>query len=306
MSGNSLDGVLVLDKPGDMTSRLALNIVYARLRQRTAMGHAGTLDPMATGVLVACLGRTTRLIECIQDLPKIYEAEITFGASSTTDDAEGDITPNPPIDPPTESVFRALLGQFTGTIMQRPPNFSAVKIGGRRAHNMARSGMELKLAPRAVRIDSIELTSWQWPVARLVVHCGKGTYIRSLARDLGEAMGTGGYISQLRRLAVGPFTVDKAIARDDWEQDKLRAALLGREAAVAALPRIVLPVADADTLCQGRPQPSAEPLPERVDHAIFDTTGRLRAVGHFSDGYIRPTKVFHAHDSVSPRPEPAE
>lgn len=88
MSGNSLDGVLVLDKPGDMTSRLALNIVYARLRQRTAMGHAGTLDPMATGVLVACLGRTTRLIECIQDLPKIYEAEITFGASSTTDDAE--------------------------------------------------------------------------------------------------------------------------------------------------------------------------------------------------------------------------
>jgi tRNA pseudouridine55 synthase len=166
--------------------------------------------------------------------------------------------------------------------------------------------MELKLAPRAVRIDSIELTSWQWPVARLVVHCGKGTYIRSLARDLGEAMGTGGYISQLRRLAVGPFTVDKAIARDDWEQDKLRAALLGREAAVAALPRIVLQVADADTLCQGRPQPSAEPLPERVDHAIFDTTGRLRAVGHFSDGYIRPTKVFHAHDSVSPRPEPAE
>ena len=162
MSGNSLDGVLVLDKPGDMTSRLALNIVYARLRQRTAMGHAGTLDPMATGVLVACLGRTTRLIECIQDLPKIYEAEITFGASSTTDDAEGDITPTPPIDPPAESVFRALLGQFTGTIMQRPPNFSAVKIGGRRAHNMARSGMDLKLAPRAVRIDSIELTSWQW------------------------------------------------------------------------------------------------------------------------------------------------
>ena len=214
MSGNSLDGVLVLDKPGDMTSRLALNIVYARLRQRTAMGHAGTLDPMATGVLVACLGRTTRLIECIQDLPKIYEAEITFGASSTTDDAEGDITPTPPIDPPAESVFRALLGQFTGTIMQRPPNFSAVKIGGRRAHNMARSGMELKLAPRAVRIDSIELTSWQWPVARLVVHCGKGTYVRSIARELGQALGTGGHCTMIRRTAVGTFTIDRAVSMD--------------------------------------------------------------------------------------------
>lgn len=299
--GEPLDGVLVLDKPGGMTSRLALNIVFARLKTRSPLGHAGTLDPMATGVLVACLGRTTRLIECIQELPKTYAAEIRFGATSTTDDADGELSPAPNIDPPSEAVFRAHLDRFTGVIFQKPPRFSAVKIAGRRAHKIARAGIEPDLAPRQVHIRAIELESFEWPLARVRVDCGKGTYIRSLARDLGEALGTGGYIAALRRLAVGPFTVDGAIGRDDWEQEKLRAALQGRESAVAALPRIELPVAVADSMCHGRPQPAHPDWPVRVDHAVFDSTGRMRAVAHVSDGMLRPTKVFHALDSVSQR-----
>ena len=300
--GESLDGVLVLDKPGGMTSRLALNIVFARLKTRTPLGHAGTLDPMATGVLVACLGRTTRLIECIQELPKTYAAEIRFGFTSTTDDADGELSPAAEVETPSETAFRALLDRFTGSILQRPPRFSAVKIAGRRAHKIARSGVEPDLAPRPVHIRAIEVESFEWPMARIKVHCGKGTYIRSLARDVGEALGTGGYIAALRRLAVGPYTVEGAIGRDNWEQDKLRAALQGRESAVAALPRIELPVAVADSLCHGRPQQAQPDWPARVDHAVFDSTGRMRAVAHVSDGMLRPTKVFHAPDSVSQRP----
>lgn len=300
--GEALDGVLVLDKPGGMTSRLALNIVYARLKTRSPLGHAGTLDPMATGVLVACLGRTTRLVECVQELPKTYAAEIRFGATSNTDDAEGEISQAAPIDPPSESALRELLDRFTGTIAQKPPRYSAVRVAGRRAHKIARAGLEPELAPRLVRIASIALLSYCWPLLRIRVDCGKGTYIRSLARDMGEALGTGGYITELRREAIGPFTLERAVPRDNWEQDQLRAALQGRETAVAALPRIDLPIPVADSLCHGRPQPACPDWPTRVQHAIFDTTGRMRAVAQVSDGMLRPSKVFHAPDSVSQRP----
>lgn len=304
--GEALDGVLVLDKPGGMTSRLALNIVFARLKSRSPLGHAGTLDPMATGVLVACLGRTTRLVECIQELPKTYAAEIRFGFTSTTDDADGEVSPAAEIPPPEESEFVGRLGRFTGVIAQRPPRFSAVRVAGRRAHKIARAGAEPELSPRQVKVESITLLEYRWPIARIRVVCGKGTYIRSLARDIGESLGTGGYITALRRESIGPFNLETALPRDEWEREKLRAAIRGREVAVAALPRIELPLPVADSLCHGRPQEARPEWPALIDMAVFDSTGRMRAVANVSEGMLRPQKVFHSADSASQRRAGAE
>jgi len=175
-----IDGILVLDKPRGLTSRDALNKAWKWLPRGTRIGHSGTLDPMATGVLLACVGRATRLVEFLHELPKTYRADILFGARSTTDDADGDITPAPlPSDPGTEA-FTALLTRFTGDILQVPSTISAVKVAGQRAYHLARKGREPELPPRPVRIDRIQLLHLDWPRATIRVDCGKGTYIRAI------------------------------------------------------------------------------------------------------------------------------
>jgi len=178
------------------------------------VGHAGALDPLATGVLVVCLGRATKLVERIMTLPKRYEAEVDLSAFSTTDDAEGEKTPVEvgERDRPTlERIERVIADGFTGEIRQVPPAFSALKIGGRPAYRLARSaGGAPEMGARVVRIDSIAVTGYAWPLLTLDVACGRGTYVRSLARDIGSALGVGGHLSALRRTAVGPFTIGRA------------------------------------------------------------------------------------------------
>lgn len=214
-----MNGLLVIDKPGGMTSRDAVNRVQRWFPKGTKIGHTGTLDPLATGVLVVCVGAATRLADYVQAMGKSYASRFRLGATSTSDDADGQVTEVPGAVPQTrEQVEEALTG-FVGTIEQLPPAVSALKVGGRRAHELARKGEQFELTPRAVRIDAVRLVSYGWPFADVEVDCGKGTYIRSIARDLGAKLGCGGLVQTLRRTRVGPFTAETGVGVDEPPAD---------------------------------------------------------------------------------------
>ncbi len=210
-----LNGILVIDKPLGLSSAQ----VCARVRRHTEgakVGHAGTLDPLATGVLVLCLGKATKSIEQLMATEKRYRTTIDLSAFSTTDDAEGERT-SVQVDtpPPRAQIEQVLREQFAGEIMQTPPAFSAIKVDGKRAYKLARKGEAPELRARPVLIHAIDVLSYEWPLLELDIRCGKGTYIRSIARDLGKAIGTGGMLAALQRTAVGPYTIDNARALKD-------------------------------------------------------------------------------------------
>jgi len=230
-------GVLVVDKPVGVSSADVVRAVRFGAGD-CKTGHAGTLDPLASGVLVCCLGDATKLSERLMKGQKVYEAEVDLSAFTTTDDREGQRSEIAVAeeDRPTLDALHEAVGRFVGVIEQTPPAYSAAHVGGRRAYAIARQGGDVKLEPRAVRIDAIEVVAMDWPIARLVVTCGKGTYIRSIARDLGEALGTGGHLASLRRTRVGPFTVDEARGMSTIERDALGDGdLLSIEAVVGLL-----------------------------------------------------------------------
>ncbi len=204
-------GILVLDKPAGLTSAAVLNDVKRLLPHKTKIGHAGTLDPFATGVLLAMIGPATRLSEALMDQPKVYQATVRFGATTPTDDSESSEIPHDVPAIPTPDELRAALVAFVGVIDQVPPVYSAKKIGGKRACDLARDGKPPALAPVPVRIDRIELLEYTWPLARIEIACGRGAYIRAIARDLGQALGVGAYLSQLRRTRVGPHDIADAV-----------------------------------------------------------------------------------------------
>ncbi|CAN5312573.1 hypothetical protein BH11PLA2_BH11PLA2_41760 [soil metagenome] len=206
-----MDGLLVIDKPGGITSRDAVNQVQRLLPRKTKIGHTGTLDPLATGVLVFCIGQATKLADKVQAMGKCYETRIRFGAVSTTDDVDGVVSFNESVTPPTLEAIREAMTAFVGAISQTPPAFSAVKVGGRRAHDMARRGMSVPLEPRIVQVRSIDILKYEWPWLDLAIDCGKGTYIRSIARDLGAALHVGGLVETLRRTRVGPFVAEAGL-----------------------------------------------------------------------------------------------
>lgn len=204
------DGFLNLDKPLGLTSAHLLNKVKRLFPRGTKLGHAGTLDPLASGVLVAMVGKCTKLCETVMGQPKQYRAVIRLGATSATEDAEGPITPGENVIVPTVEQVDAVLSTFLGTIQQLPPAFSALKIGGKRACDRVRAGETVELKPRAIRIDAIARLDYAWPDLTILVDCGRGTYIRSLARDIGAALTTGGYLAGLVRTRVGAFRIEEA------------------------------------------------------------------------------------------------
>jgi len=207
----TLNGILNLDKPPGISSARAVDRVKRLLPRGTKIGHAGTLDPFATGVLLLLIGKATKSCERLMDAPKQYEATIKFGANTATDDPE---SPEEPVEVraiPTHDQVTAALGTMVGEILQKPPAFSALKIAGRRAYDVARSGQVVELEPRKVRIYSAELLSYEWPLARIRVDCGRGTYIRAIARDLGTALSVGGYLTELRRTRIGSFDAGSAL-----------------------------------------------------------------------------------------------
>lgn len=214
-----LSGFLVVDKPLGMTSMRVVEIVRRRAG-RAKTGHAGTLDPLATGVLIVALGKGTRCIEQLMGLPKWYDTVIDLSAFTATDDSEAAREEVAVASPPTREHVAAALHEMVGTIHQRPPAFSAIKVQGQRSYAGARKALKRggpevdRPAARPVTIHSIELIDYAWPTLSIRVHCGRGTYIRSIARDLGVALGTGGYCLAIRRTAIGPYSLDRGVTMD--------------------------------------------------------------------------------------------
>ena len=223
--GPDIDGLLVVDKPLGVSSMDVVRVVRrAALGVRT--GHAGTLDPLASGVLIVCLGKGTKLVEQLMGAGKTYRAEIDLSAFTPTDDREGEREEVTVTTPPARVAIEAVLPEFTGTIQQRPPAYSAIKIAGKPAYQRARSGEELELKARPVRIDDLTIEAYAWPILTLSINCGRGTYIRSLARALGTRLGTGGHLASLVRTRVGSYGLEQAIALDSVPTPLTQAAVL--------------------------------------------------------------------------------
>lgn len=227
-------GVLVIDKQPGFTSMDVCAILRTRLRRagapkRIKVGHAGTLDPLATGVLVVLVGKATRQVNALMASEKEYTTTVDLSRSSTSDDLGGEIRDVNVATPPDRSAVERALGAFRGEIMQLPPQFSAMKVGGERAYKLAREGTHAPLQPRPVVIHSIELVGYEWPRADLHIRCGKGVYIRSLARDLGKALGTGGLLLALRRTRAGAHTIEMAKTLDQLPQKLVQADLMALE-----------------------------------------------------------------------------
>lgn len=248
----ALFGFLNLNKPTGVSSRDVVNRVQKIVRPLRT-GHAGTLDPLATGVLLVCVGDATRLVSRLQELPKIYVAEFLLGQSSDTDDITGNIGEQSPpgVLPETECVLAALQ-QFTGVIAQTPPAFSAVHVSGRRAYDLARRGEVPDLQPREVTVHRIHVLQYHWPVLSLEIECSSGTYIRSIARDLGQLLGCGGLMSRLERTAIGPFRVQDSLDPQLLSQATVEDALISPLQIVAGLPQYACTADDIYSLRCGR------------------------------------------------------
>ena len=274
-------GVLNVDKPAGETSFAVVN----RLRKVTGahrVGHAGTLDPLATGVLPILFESATRLAEFAHKLPKTYVADIHLGFVTPTDDAEGAPEPVGDTSALTAKDIESSLAAFCGRILQEPPAYSAVKVEGKRAYRLARSGEALRPPGREVDVYEIRLLGFDpgaAAVARVEVRCGSGTYLRSIARDLGRQLGVGGYLGRLVRTAYGPLTIEEALPSDEISMEGARAGLLPAEVILPEMERVQLTVEQEAMVRQGRPVrvvPEPAPGPLRA----HDLAGHLVALGH--------------------------
>ncbi|MBT3456276.1 tRNA pseudouridine(55) synthase TruB [bacterium] len=213
-----MNGLLVINKPLNYTSMDMIRVMR-RVTKIKKIGHAGTLDPLATGVLLVCIGKATKKIELLMGQEKEYVAEVNFSAFSETDDAQGPLNLVEVNSIPTEADIKEGLSKFIGEIEQTPPKYSAIKIKGRPAYELARKGQAVEMKSRKVFIKSIDIISYVWPTLKINVICGKGVYIRSLARNLGEKLGVGGYLSSLERTRIGQYKVEGAIDIDQLKSD---------------------------------------------------------------------------------------
>lgn len=287
-----MHGFLNIDKPAGMTS----HDVVARIRrvaQQRRVGHAGTLDPAATGVLVVALGAATRLIQYVQDdTVKSYRAVVHLGVRTETDDAEGarvEIRPVPQLE---RIDLELVLEQFRGSISQVPPMYSALHHQGRRLYELAREGVVVDVAPRTIIIEQLTLVDWMPPFMTLDVQCHKGTYIRALARDIGIALECGAHLHALRRTAVGPFRIDQATALTALETDaQLAQALLPPDTAVLDWPAIQLSASEAQRVCNGLALALASEIIGNNTRAYTPDGVLLALLGRDGDSW-RPVKVF--------------
>ncbi len=251
---NKINGWINIDKPLDMTSTQAVGKVKKILGMKK-VGHAGTLDPLATGVLPIAVGEATKTVQFLQNREKGYEFTITWGEARDTDDMEGDVIETSDIRP-TQDAIEAALPAFIGNITQTPPKYSAIKINGDRAYDLAREGVEFEIQSRTVTVYDLKLLSCDANTASFICTCGKGTYIRSIARDLAEAMGTVGYISALRRTFVGGFSADNAISFDKLaeivDNKGAQEACLGLGLALDDIPALPLTLQEASRLRNGQ------------------------------------------------------
>lgn len=283
-------GLLVIDKPAGPSSHDVVGRVR-RLAGTRRVGHAGTLDPLASGVLLVCVGRATRLVEYLVGLDKVYETKVRLGRATTTYDAEGQVTAERPVMV-TEADILAALPAFRGPIRQRVPHFSAVKRDGQPLYKSARAGHVVDLPEREVTIHSLELLAYEPPLLELRMAVSSGTYVRSLAHDLGEVLGCGGHVVALRRTAVGRFTLADAAPLDELTMDGLAARLLPSEAGVAHLPRVEFSAEEARRLGLGQ-WVAAPPDAATGNTAAFEPGNRFLGIVAAEEGVWRPRKIFH-------------
>ncbi len=303
--GNPVHGWVALDKPLGLSSAQATSRVR-RILDAAKAGHGGTLDPLATGVLPIALGEATKTVAWVMDGAKAYRFAVRWGEARDTDDSEGEIIETSDVRPDRKAI-EAVLSRFTGEIEQVPPSFSAVKINGKRAYAIARAGEAVCVAPRAVRIDALSLVERpDDDRAVFAVECGKGTYIRSLARDIARALGTCGHVSELRRTRSGPFSEERAISLEVLESlvhsGPPSDYLLAVETALDDIPALALNAAQADHLRHGRPVRA-----QGEEGRVFVDTGNLAdgevlcamadgrpvALARLIDGEIRPFRVLN-------------
>jgi tRNA pseudouridine55 synthase len=295
---DALSGVVVIDKPGGLTS----HDVVARTRRvlgTRKVGHAGTLDPMATGVLILGVGRATRLLGHLALRDKRYLATVRLGASTVTDDLEGEVVqaadPTALAAVTDDQVDRAL-GMQIGVLEQRPSSVSAVKVDGRRAYDRVRAGEEVVLTPRTVQVARIDVLARRRTAAAidldLDVECSTGTYVRAIARDVGEALGVGGHLTSLRRTRVGPFDVSSALTLDDFESAGRNAVVGLDEVVPVCFPVWALGVDDAAAARVGRRIPWTGPLGVNGPVALVSPTGEFLALAHDDAGTARYAAVF--------------
>jgi tRNA pseudouridine55 synthase len=301
--GRKLDGWLILDKPPGITSTQAVNKVKRALDAQKA-GHGGTLDPLATGLLPIALGAATKTVPYVMDSTKIYHFTIRFGEARDTDDAEGAVVATSDARP-SDGEIRALLPQFTGSIMQIPPSFSAIKVDGERAYDLARAGAPPELPPRPAQVDRFELIGRpDADTAEFEVQSGKGVYMRALARDLSRACGTVGHIVVLRRLRVGPFLENMAVKLDIFLDPAHTPATLAEfvrplSTALDDIPALALNAAEFHALSQGHAISLVDlmgRIPEAAnpDEGLVRVTaaGRVVAMARLSDGWLKPERLF--------------
>jgi tRNA pseudouridine55 synthase len=293
---NDVHGWLVLDKPVGMTSTHAVSVVKRLFNARRA-GHAGTLDPLASGLLPIALGEATKTVSFVMEGRKIYRFTVRWGEERDTDDAEGRIIASSPERPSVERIC-ALLPRFTGLIEQMPPRFSAVKIEGERAYDLAREGEMIELESRAVEIHALEWEATPDPDhAILAAACGKGTYIRALARDMGRALGCYGHVAQLRRTAVGPFDENRAVTVAALQEGGTGPGfphLLPVEAGLAALPALRVSLADAGRLARGQAVLlRGRDAPMIEGWVSVSTQGALVGLAQVERGELRPRRIFN-------------
>lgn len=290
-------GVLSLNKPAGITSFDAVREVR-RIYGERRVGHAGTLDPTAGGLLPICIGRATRLVDYFHAQPKTYHCVVRLGERSDTFDLEGTVTPGGDAGGLSEADVRAALASFTGEILQVPPMHSAVRHQGRHLYELARQGQEVEREPRPATIHALELKALRpgrVAEAELLVTSGKGAYMRVLAHDLGEALGTGGLLGWLSRTRYGSLTIESATTLEALvAMEDPRGALLGMEVAVAHLPRADFGPAQVQQLRRGQPVWLArgQQPPDGGECAGLTADGRLVAIGEVQGGLFRPTKVI--------------
>lgn len=290
-------GYIVVDKPAGWTS----HDVVARVRRLVGerrVGHAGTLDPAATGVLPVAVGLATRTVEYLANSTKAYRAEITFGVVTDSADGEGEILARNDASQITLNKIETELPQFRGEIAQRPPMHSAIKVEGKRLYQLARQGVEIDVRPRLVTIERLTVVEWAIPVLTVDVECSKGTYIRSLARDLGEALEVGAHLSALRRTRTGPFTLDDALTLVELEHElqvkSWTEIALPPDAVLTGAVRLDLTEEAAVDWGHGKSIETPSPIEPGTLVAAYDVDGVWRGVGQATESgdRIRPTKVI--------------
>ncbi len=294
--GRDISGWLVIDKPAGMTSTAVVNKVRWAFDAKKA-GHAGTLDPEATGVLAVALGEATKTVPYITDALKAYKFAVRFGAATNTDDAEGEVIATSDKRPSDEEI-KAALGAFLGDIMQVPPKFSAVKIDGQRAYALARAGEDVELAARPLWVEEILLNDRpDAHTAVLEMTCGKGGYVRSIARDLGEALGCYGHVTWLRRVWSGPFDAEDGLKLDEVEAKakttELDEWLRPLEEGLGELPEVKATETGAARLRNGNPGMVIAHDIEYGDECWASFHGRAVAVGIYKAGELHPSRVFN-------------